>query len=231
MRSSMKNNKKMFLPLSFVLALLGYYLLVKSLQPTYVVKAAVKLILFFGLPIAYFYLCGNISLLRQRLLPSPFPWKRLLKLLLPGITMIVLINILADPLVALFGIEQIVNDVVSRTRTSKAILLIAFIYIPFINGLAEEIFFRGFYYLEIAQIYRGSAASIFSAFLFALYHLALINSWFSWQVLLLSMSGLFAIGLILNALVKKNGDILGAWLLHAIANIAILSISFRFYPD
>ena len=72
-------------------------------------------------------------------------------------------------------------------------------------------------------------ASFASAFLFAIYHLTIFRSWFSWPVLLLTLTALLLAGLVLNYLMLKDKHIWRVWLLHAFFNSAIFSVSLQFF--
>lgn len=97
------------------------------------------------------------------------------------------------------------------------------LYISTVNSFLEELFFRGFAYLGLRQHWGERPAASFSAALFALYHVSIIGTWFSWWVFGLCMLGLFLGGLIFCAL-DREGSILPSWLAHGAANLAINTI-------
>ena len=93
------------------------------------------------------------------------------------------------------------------------------------NSLLEELFFRGFLFLNLKHRSRRFAY-VFSAGAFAAYHVAMMIGWFSPVLWLLVMAGLFVGGLIFNWLNEKQESIYPSWLVHMFANFAINTIGF-----
>lgn len=100
------------------------------------------------------------------------------------------------------------------------------LYISFVNSLLEEFFFRGFLFLNLRR--RGSRlfAHLFSAGLFAIYHVAMMTGWFSPPLFMLAMAGLGLGGVLFNALNERQGTIYPSWLVHMFANFAINTVGF-----
>lgn len=99
-----------------------------------------------------------------------------------------------------------------------------FLNIIFVNAFFEEFFFRGFVYRGALKFGTKPYAYLFSAVLFALYHITMIINWFSAPIFLICMFGLFAGGLIFNFVTDKCGSVFGSYIIHAAANLAINSI-------
>ena len=72
----------------------------------------------------------------------------------------------------------------------------------------------------------GRFAYAFSAGAFAIYHIGIISGWFSFPVFILMVAGLFAAGLALNFFCHYADSILGSWVIHIAANLAINTIGF-----
>ncbi|MDN6327265.1 MAG: CPBP family intramembrane metalloprotease, partial [Alkalibacterium sp.] len=100
------------------------------------------------------------------------------------------------------------------------------IYITLVNSLLEEFFFRGFAFLILKENTGRFFAYVFSALLFALYHVGMTSGWFNWGIYLLAMLGLFAGGCIFNYLNEKSESIYPSWLVHIFANLAINTVGF-----
>ncbi|MBQ9148154.1 MAG: CPBP family intramembrane metalloprotease [Oscillospiraceae bacterium] len=98
------------------------------------------------------------------------------------------------------------------------------LYISFVNSLLEEFFFRGFLFTNLKQNRRF--AYLFSALLFAVYHVAMMIGWFDLWLLGLVLAGLFVGGLIFDWLNEKQDCIYVSWLTHMFANFAINTIGF-----
>ena len=65
---------------------------------------------------------------------------------------------------------------------------------------------------------------VFSAGLFAFYHVGMTFGWFNVWIYVLAMLGLFIGGVIFNYLNDKFGNIYSSWLVHMFANFAINTI-------
>ena len=100
------------------------------------------------------------------------------------------------------------------------------LYISFINSLLEEFFFRGFAFLTLKKRASRFYAYCFSALIFALYHVAMMIGWFSWEVFAIILLGLFVGGLLFNVLNEKSNTIYPSWFVHMFANFAINTVGF-----
>lgn len=98
------------------------------------------------------------------------------------------------------------------------------LYISFVNAGIEEFFFRGVYYLEEGN----TRNTLISASAFALYHLAIMDTWVSLPLLLLGSLGLVLVGLVLNYLTLKSNNIYNAYFVHLTANLTLNTIAFLF---
>ena len=141
-----------------------------------------------------------------------------------GILLIVLSNLLIEPLSRLFGIASILDEIKSRTSGRPLQIARLMLYIPVVNALGEELFFRGFCFQTLDRLGLPRLANLFSAGLFAFYHLAIFQTWFSLPLMILCLSCLFAAGLLLNNLVRRDGHLIGVWLAHALFNVATLTM-------
>jgi membrane protease YdiL (CAAX protease family) len=208
----------------------AYYYAARIQNLPYVDKSIVKLSLFYGLPLlawlieAKFSPRDYLTKLYQLVCVTRPTLRRQIWIIVGGLLFIVLSNLLAEPLSRLFGIESILGDI--RSRASGRPLQIArlMLYIPIVNAFGEELFFRGFCCRTLDRLGHPHLATYFSAGLFALYHLAIFQTWFSAPLMVLSLGCLFVAGLLLNNLVRRDGHIVGAWLVHALFNIATLTL-------
>jgi membrane protease YdiL (CAAX protease family) len=136
--------------------------------------------------------------------------------------------VLSAPLGTFFGVEEIMAEIQTRTKTPELMVWFALIYIPVFNASVEEIFFRGFVFRSLADKIDIKAAYALSALLFAVYHLIVFRNWFNLPLLLLALSALMAAGLFLNWLVSKYDSLLPAWIIHGLLNIAIFTVAVPF---
>lgn len=118
---------------------------------------------------------------------------------------------------------QISENLAQKNITGDTFLFIS-IYIIVGNSFLEEIFFRGFIFKNLQQEHR-LFAYIYSSFLFAIYHTAIFLTWFNIGLFLLALFGLFTIGLVFNWLNENASNIYNSWLVHIIADSAIIIIA------
>ena len=124
-----------------------------------------------------------------------------------------------------FDFSGIAGSLLDNAGVSKENFLYVSLYISLVNSLLEELFFRGFLFLNLKHRSRRFAY-VFSAAAFAAYHVAMMIGWFSPVLWLLVMAGLFVGGLIFNWLNEKQESIYPSWLVHMFANFAINTIGF-----
>ncbi len=192
------------------------------LMPGYAVKSAVKLVLFLVLPFALSRLDGDIAAL------SLFRAKKqgILKPLLLGVGLYALILGAYALVRNVFDFSAIAGSLSGSAGVTKENFLFVAVYISFVNSLLEEFFFRGFLFTNLKRHSSAKFAHLFSAVVFALYHVAMMIGWFSLPLFLLCMAGLTIGGLIFNMLNEKLGSIYASWFVHMFANFAINTIGF-----
>lgn len=190
------------------------------IRPPYAVKSAVKVLLFLLCPLA-------CSLADRQL--------RLSSLLRPerkglGTALAIGAGVFAVILGCFFALRGVVDfsgvvvALSGDTGLSAGNFLPRALYISIVNSLLEEFFFRGFAYLALRGCLPERAACLFSAFAFALYHVAMLIGWFSPAIFLLVMFGLAAGGVIFNLLDRRAGNIYTSWITHICANLAINTV-------
>ena len=106
---------------------------------------------------------------------------------------------------------------------------VVFIYVVVINAALEEIFFRGFVFLTLYHMDYKRYAYVYSSFLFAFYHVAVLNNALLPGMFIFCIAGLVGAGLIFNALAIRCKNITGSLIVHISANLALnLIVSFNF---
>lgn len=197
------------------------------LQPPYLYKSILKLFLFLLFPAIYF--------IRNKEERSSL--KKLFTPRKKDIMFAVLLGI------GVYGIIMIAymifkNDIdLSTIRDSLTVgigvnannFLYVAMYISLINSLLEELFFRGYAFLILKEKTSRRFSYLFSAFLFALYHVGMTSEWFHWSIYILAMAGLFAGGCIFNFLNEKCENIYPSWLVHMCSNFAINTVGFMLF--
>lgn len=125
-----------------------------------------------------------------------------------------------------FDFTGIAGNLLENAGVSKENFLYVSLYISLVNSLLEELFFRGFLFLNLKQDTHRRFAYFFSSAAFALYHVAMMIGWFGPVLWMLVMAGLLAGGMIFNWLNEKQESIYPSWLVHMFANFAINTIGF-----
>jgi uncharacterized protein len=198
------------------------------LQVNYLVKTLAKITLFLFLPLLYirFILKENIL---DFLNLKKIDIHRLKIGLLFGILSVVVVIITFFIVKDFLNTKVIIEDLKTRLEITPKIYIFIALYIVFGNSLLEEFYFRGFIFLKIYQKGSKLLAYLFSSLLFALYHVAIFATWFHFWLILLAILGLFMIGLIFNWLNTKSNNFLNSWILHIMADIAVVTIGYYLF--
>ncbi|MBQ8740684.1 MAG: CPBP family intramembrane metalloprotease [Clostridia bacterium] len=192
------------------------------IQPGYMIKSAIKIVLFLLLPILYSLYNKDCKLTRLFKPDKKGIWIAL------GLGVGVYAVILAAYFLFrnVFDFSALTTSLTSTTGVNKNNFIFVAIYISFANSLLEEFFFRGFAFLTLKKVSNRGLAYIISAAMFALYHIAMMIGWFGLPVIILAMIGLFIGGIIFNFFNEKYNNIYLSWLIHMFSNFATNTIGF-----
>ncbi len=192
------------------------------IRPGYALKSAIKLLLFGLLPLVL------TRVDRDLLLTQALRFRARDFALALGMGLAVYFLILGGYFLvrSFFDFSGIAGNLLTNAGVSKENFLYVSLYISLVNSLLEELFFRGFLFLNLTRDAHRRFAHIFSAAAFALYHVAMMIDWFGPVLWLLVMAGLFIGGLLFNWLNEKQESIFPSWLVHMFANFAINTIGF-----
>lgn len=195
------------------------------LQANYFVKSGIKLALFLGFPALYALLDKELRIRSLFVMD-----KQGIKLVL-GLCIPVYIVILGGYLLLkdIFDFSAITQALTGNIGVNRDNFIFVSLYISFINSLLEEFFFRGFAFLTLKRVASVRFAYLFSAGVFAAYHVAMMIGWFSVGVFVIVLAGLFVGGLIFNYLNAKSGTIYPSWFVHMFANFAINTVGFMLF--
>lgn len=216
------SGKKAFVFVTTILCALAMSFVDGVVQPPYAVKSAIKILLFLCVPLVYF---ARFRAWDQ--LKNLFRLKKTELLVALGLGVGAFVVITGGYMVIsrFFDLDTIILARTSEGGVSAANFLYVSTYIALVNSLLEEFFFRGYAFLNLKTLTSRPFAYGFSALLFAIYHFGMVGGG-NLMVSLVAMAGLFAAGLILNALNERSGSILTSWLLHMCANLAINTVGF-----
>lgn len=220
------NTKKSILMVILIVLFCAIMAIVDGVyKADYFIKSIIKLILFLMLPAVYSFYDKNIKI-KQIFKPTKSGIKSAM-LLCVSVYLIILGGYIL--LKGIFDFSQITDALTKNIGVTGQNFIFVSLYISFVNSLLEEFFFRGFAFLTLKRITGRKFAYLFSATVFAIYHIAMMIGWFKLDVFLIVMIGLFAGGLIFNYLNEKSETIYPSWLVHMFANFAINTIGFMLF--
>jgi len=191
----------------------------------YFIKSMIKLVLFLILPTVYSFYDKDIRI-KEIFKPKKSGIKTALIL---SVSVYVLILGAYLFVKGIFDFSAITDALTKNIGVTGENFIFVSLYISFVNSLLEEFFFRGFAFLTLKRITSRKFSYLFSAAVFAIYHIAMMIGWFKLDVFLIVMAGLFAGGLIFNYLNEKSETIYPSWLVHMFANFAINTIGFMLF--
>lgn len=219
-------------------------------KPAYGVKAGIKVLLFFVVPLVCTWCLGRkneedrqdlqqkekiaeaehgaatISLTKFLAVFQPDRKALTLGLGLGAVTMSVILGGYAL-LAPYLDLSAIPAAMASNGGITADNFLYVGTWIALCNSLMEEIFFRGFSFLQLCRVSSRKFAYIVSGAAFSLYHAAIVDGWVSPILFLLMLAALFVCGLFFDWLDEKRGRIWVSWLMHMCANVAINLIGMR----
>lgn len=197
-----------------VVVLFLLYFIDHTLQPGYWIKSLIKLSLF-GLVPLFVLIQGHFEL-KSLIRFKHVRWTFYLFCL--GIILVIILGYFVLSLfTSLSNIPDLLNQQVQVNLNNY---LWVSLYIILINSALEEFFFR-FLLIKIFTFKNTLLPHFFSAILFAIYHVAIINQWFEPWLFVLVVLGLTLVGLFFSYLNKEKNGITHSYLFHLSANIGI----------
>ncbi len=192
------------------------------IMPGYIIKSLIKAVMFISMPVLYARANREVNL-KGFLKPDKNGLVTALGLGL-GVYAVILgaYFIFKD----IFDFSALTTSLTKTTGVNKSNFIWVAVYISFANSFLEEFFFRGFAFMGLKSAASRKTAYLLSSFAFALYHIGMMTGWFGLPVILLSLIGLFAGGIIFDLLDEKRGTIYLSWLVHMFANFATNTIGF-----
>lgn len=186
-------------------------------QPGYALKSVVKIFFFLAIP---------VILLRKERISKFFGFKKktLPKLIALGLGIYVFILTAYFVLGPYFDFSSVVSGLQDQLGVNASNFIYVATYISLINSLLEEYFFRGIAFIELKRCTSRRFAYVFSAMMFALYHVAMLIGLFDWYLIVLMLVALVIGGFIFNYINEKEESILASWTVHLFANLAINTV-------
>lgn len=216
------------LTLFFIMILLMIFMAIVDsyIQPEYLIKSIIKIVLFLVVPTLYSIKNRELSLISFFKVKSA---KEFIKSLILALGIYGTIIIAYFVLRSFIDLDNIQNILSNNLNVSERNFIYVALYISFINSLLEEFFFRGFIFLNLNKTMTQWKAYVISAFAFSIYHVAILANWFKPILFIVALVGLFIGGIIFNWLDAKSKNIYNSWLVHMFANFAINTIGLMMY--
>lgn len=202
------------------------YYIEQGVGISYGYKAALKVILFLVIPL-FMLLKSQEGTLRHIIGIDHVKFKDIKRGLLIGAGAFIGMVLLAFIFHQSIDFESIRIEIDEKLHVTKTTFVFVGLYITLVNSLLEELFFRGFIFLTLHKAGGKKLAMWFSAILFGCYHMAMFQTWFPPALVLLCVVGLVAVGLFFNWINLRTKTFLNSWLVHIIADAAIMIIGFR----
>ena len=187
-------------------------LILDSFTLNYWIKSCIKLTVWGG---CVLFACKPhpLSLFKPKMHKS-LVWTTML-----GVLALSIIMLSAHILLPIFQLDQVQNHI-ANIGVADNYLLVS-LYIICINCTLEELFFRGMCTIKLQENSNRTFATIYSAALFAIYHIPMMSHLFPVYFTIICFVGLFLTGIIFSMLNSKTQNIYNSLIVHACANIAI----------
>lgn len=101
------------------------------------------------------------------------------------------------------------------------------LFIAVLHSALEEFFWRGFVYGHLRRLMPIPIAHLLAAVGFAAHHVVVLNQFFPTGTAWFLGFGVAVGGLVWSLLYQRYGTLLGAWISHLIADVAILIIGWQ----
>lgn len=223
MKKNKKNNdkNKLFIMLYVVLSCIFMAFIELIIEPNYLIKSIIKIIMFFGIPFIITRLL-KINILNNFKINK----KEIIKLFKMGIVIYLVGFILYLILKNVFDFSEIVHSLMVDQQVTKKQLIFVAIYLSFGNSILEEFMFRLISFIKLKEYCSRNFAYIFSSIMFSFYHIAMISIGFPLPLIFLSLIGLFILGILFNWLDEKDNNIYNSWFVHMFCDFLIMTIGF-----
>ena len=220
-------NKKYIITSSLITCIILYFV-EQVLGVNYAVKTLSKVVLFILIPYLYIKIVKK-STLREELNFRKLDKKHLKLGFLFGISSFLIILAAYFLVGQYINFDSIASELQSKSKITPANFIFVGLYITFGNSFLEEFFFRGFIFLSLYELKSKRLAYVYSSVLFGLYHIAIFKTWFNVGLIGLSLFGLIAVGFIFNWLDTKSENFINSWIVHILADSAIILIGCRMF--
>lgn len=218
--------KNKYIIMTSLIACVLLYFVEQVIEVDYFIKTFVKLVLFIGVP--YFY----IKHIKKQSISKALNLRKMKKKdimlgIIFGVASFIIIIITYSILKGYIDTQSIVAEMQDKSKITPVNFIFVGLYITFGNSFLEEMFFRGYIFLNLYESGQKKFAYVFSSTLFGLYHIAIFKNWFNIGLILLAMVGLIGVGFIFNWLDTKSKNFINSWIVHVLADSAIIFIGMK----
>lgn len=214
-------NEKIFIIVIVLLCSLLMGFIETVIEPTYFIKSLMKIILFLIFPLFVMKLLKIKVSSNNRLKKN-----EIIKLFVLGIFIYFVIMFSYFITKNIFDYKELVLSLSSDQKVSSSNFIYIALYISFCNSFLEEFLFRFLAFIKLSKYTKKRYAYLFSSFMFAIYHIAMVGSSFPFPLLIISILGLAAGGYVFDYIDEKNDNIYNSWFVHMFADFAIMTIWF-----
>lgn len=190
------------------------------IEPPYLIKSAMKIAVFLGVPLIYSKIAGIRLFENFRNVEK----KDIAKLLALGAAVYLVIFGVYLATRNVFDYAALVRSQAEDQKVGGGSFLPVALYISFGNSFLEEFLFRLVAFLKLSESLNRKAAYIFSSVMFAAYHVAIIGATFPPALLAAALAALAVGGFIFDLVDAKRGNIYNSWIVHMFADFAIMTV-------
>ncbi|MCB0328933.1 MAG: CPBP family intramembrane metalloprotease [Bdellovibrionales bacterium] len=106
------------------------------------------------------------------------------------------------------------------------------IFLSFFHSLLEEYYWRWFVYGNLRNLINPILANLLAALAFASHHVIILKEYFPWEWAIFFGSSVAIAGVIWNIHYERQRTLVGAWVSHMIADLAIMTVGyFVIFPN
>jgi uncharacterized protein len=188
-------------------------------------KSLVKIVIFAFIPLIIKYRYSDLQFFKANHWKSKVVYQSILY----GLVIYFLILgsfILIQPFLSFEAIKTSLLNNVNVTRNNFIYIAL---YISIINSWIEEFFFRGFGFYGVKPILGKIKTYLISSMFFAIYHIGIIGDWAHPILVIISIIGLFFVGIFFILLNERNNNFVSSWMVHMFANLAINTIGLHMF--
>ncbi len=223
----MKKHKNMYIIRAVISLSAAMNIVDIFIKPGYFYKSLIKILLFGTAPAIYFVINKNERYNLKKLFR--FDKKSIKIPFILGLSAYIVIVGGYLLLKKYLDFSQITANLAADVGVTASNFIWVSLYISFCNSFLEEFFFRGFGFLILKNHVNRNFALIFSACVFAFYHIGMTLGWVNIFLYCLGFAGLVVGGMIFSISDEKSGSIFPSWIMHIFINFGINTVGLMLF--